>query len=56
MPSFKCADLGMKCPFEAKADTEDELMKKIAAHAASVHDMKTISPDMRDKIKKVIKK
>ena len=56
MPSFKCADLGMNCPFEATAETEEELMKKIAEHGAKAHDMKTIPPDMQEKIKKAIKK
>jgi predicted small metal-binding protein len=34
MPSFECKDIGMSCPFEATAKTEDELMNKIAEHAA----------------------
>jgi predicted small metal-binding protein len=56
LPSFKCKDIGLDCPFEATAATEDELMKKISAHAASVHNMKTVPPDMMAKIKKAIKK
>jgi predicted small metal-binding protein len=55
MPSFKCKDIGMKCAFEAKAATQDELMKKIAAHAASAHNMKTVPPETMTKIKKAIK-
>jgi len=46
----------MNCPFEATARTEEELMKKIAEHAATAHNMKTISPDMMAKVKKAIKK
>jgi predicted small metal-binding protein len=30
MPSFKCTDIDMTCPFETSAKTENELMKKIA--------------------------
>jgi predicted small metal-binding protein len=56
LPSFKCVDIGLSCPFEATAKTEDELMKKIAAHAAEAHNMKTVPPDMMSKIKKAIKK
>jgi predicted small metal-binding protein len=56
LPSFKCRDIGLDCPFEATAKTDDELMKKISAHAASVHNMKTVSPEMMAKIKKAIKK
>jgi predicted small metal-binding protein len=56
MPSFKCKDIGMSCGFEASAKTEDELMKKIAEHASKAHNMKTIPPDVMDKVKKAIKK
>jgi predicted small metal-binding protein len=45
----------MSCGFEATASTKDELMKKIAEHAASVHNIKTISPDLKMKIDKAIK-
>jgi len=56
MPSFKCKDIGMACPFETNAKTEDELMKKIAEHAAKAHDIKTVPPELMAKIKKAIKK
>jgi predicted small metal-binding protein len=56
MPSFKCSDTGMSCPFETSAATEAELMTKIAQHASEVHGMKTIPPDMMEKVKKAIKK
>ncbi|MCW4010111.1 MAG: DUF1059 domain-containing protein [Candidatus Bathyarchaeota archaeon] len=55
MPSFKCADIGMKCGFETSAATEEELMKKITAHAASVHNIQTVSPELAQKIKNAIK-
>lgn len=54
MSSFKCRDIGMDCDFEAKAETEDELMAKIAEHADQAHDMKPIAPDVMDKVKQVI--
>jgi predicted small metal-binding protein len=56
MPSFKCKDIGMQCPFEAKANTRAELMKKITEHAAKAHNMKApFPPDMTEKINKAIK-
>ena len=56
MPSFKCKDIGMQCPFEAKANTKEELMKQITEHAAKVHNMPQPWPaDMADKINKAIK-
>jgi predicted small metal-binding protein len=56
MPSFKCRDTGMACPFETSAATEAELMTKIAKHASEAHGMKTIPPDVLEKVKKAIKK
>ena len=46
----------MACEFEATAKTEDELMKKIAEHAGKAHNMKTMPPDVMQKVKKAIKK
>jgi len=56
MPSIECKDLGMDCGFKATAETEDELLKKAAEHAAEVHGMKEISPEMMEKVKSIIKK
>jgi len=56
MPSFKCADIGMKCGFEATAKTEPELLKKIAGHAKAVHGIDPIPPDLMAKVQKAIKK
>lgn len=55
MPSIKCKDLGMDCGFKATAETEEELLKKVAEHAAEVHGMKEISPEMMEKVKAAIK-
>lgn len=55
MPSFKCKDIGMDCPFEAKALTKGGLVKKVSMHAAEVHQMKEIPADLMQKIQKAIK-
>ena len=56
MPSFACKDIGMACPFEAKAPTEAELMKKVAEHAKSVHKIDPVPADLAAKIRAAIKK
>lgn len=54
--SFKCADIGMKdCSFQATADTTEQLMSKVAAHAMSAHAMAQISPDIMAKVQGAIK-
>ncbi len=54
MPSFKC--IARNCPFETSAPTEAELMKKIAEHAKTAHNMDPIPPDMMVRVKAAIKK
>ena len=55
MPSFKCKDVGMACSFETSAGTEAELMAKISEHGRKARNMKTIPPDVMEKVKKAIK-
>lgn len=56
MASFKCKDVGMKCKFEVKTGNQDEIMPIIAVHAEKSHNMKEISPEMLEKVRKAIKK
>jgi predicted small metal-binding protein len=46
----------MQCGFKASAPTENELMPKIAEHAAKAHNIKTIDPALLAKVKAAIKK
>jgi len=43
--SMKCSDVGVACDFEARAETEAELMKKLQEHARTAHGFKDIPPD-----------
>ena len=56
LPSFKCRDIGMDCPFEASAPSREELMAKITEHANKVHHLNPPPADLVEKIKKAIKK
>jgi predicted small metal-binding protein len=56
MPSFRCKDIGMKDKFQARDDNKDELMKIIALHAKESHNINEISPEMKEKIEKAIRK
>lgn len=39
----------MKCGFEIKDENQDELMKMIALHAETTHNMKEASPEFQEK-------
>jgi predicted small metal-binding protein len=53
--SMKCADVGVACDFEARAENEAELMKKVAEHARTAHGFKDIPPELVAKVKAAIR-
>ncbi len=53
--SLSCADVGADCNWSATAETEEELMKKVAEHAKEEHEGMEITPELVDKIKSNIK-
>jgi len=55
MPSYRCRDVGVDCNWEGKAFTRGGLLKKIAEHAKTVHNMATIPDDLMAKVKAAIK-
>ncbi len=56
--SIACNDVDarMNCNFQAKAETEDELLKKVAQHAKDAHGMTTIDAATAAKVKAAIKR
>ena len=50
-----CASIVPDCPFTASAATEEELMKKVAAHAAHDHKITEVTPELAAKVKAAIK-
>jgi len=50
-----CRDVGVDCDAEIRAETEEELMRKIAEHAKTAHGMTTISPETAAKVKAAIR-
>ena len=57
MPSFKCKDMGMKCDFEVRDASEEELIHIVTHHFGKTHNMQVpLPPDQLDKVKRAIKK
>jgi predicted small metal-binding protein len=50
-----CAEIVPDCPFTASAATDEELLQKVAAHAAHDHGITEISPELVEKVKAAIK-
>ena len=48
---LRCKHIGpdTSCQFEAKGDTEDEILKQVAEHAASEHGITEVTPALVEK-------
>ncbi len=53
--SISCTDAGSDCGWSATAETEEELMNKVAEHAKADHKDLEITPEVVAKIKSIIK-
>lgn len=52
--TISCKDVGPDCTFTASAETEAELMQKVAVHA-SEHGIMEVTPELLEKVKAAIK-
>ena len=50
-----CADVVPDCSFTASAATEEELLKKVIAHAKHDHGVTEITPELAAQVKAAIK-
>jgi predicted small metal-binding protein len=49
-----CGHIVPGCDFTATATTEDELLKQVAAHAASAHGVTEVTPELAARVKAAI--
>jgi predicted small metal-binding protein len=52
---LKCSDLNPGCSFEARGNTDEDVLKKAAEHAKTAHKMKEIPPAVLDKARSAIR-
>ena len=50
-----CGDIIPGCSFTATAATEEELMKKVVAHAGHDHGVTEVTPELASKVKAAIR-
>ena len=56
--TLACKDVGVECPYVARAQNEDDLLADSGKHAKEVHwytDEQLSDPKMLEELKKVIK-
>ena len=50
-----CEDVVPGCPFTATAATEEQLLKKVVAHAVQAHGVTDVTPELAAKLKSAIR-
>lgn len=50
-----CAEIVPDCTFTASAATDEELLKKVVAHAAHDHGITEVTPELAAQVKAAIK-
>jgi len=55
MKEFSCGDVVPGCKARFRADTEEELLRQVAAHARDGHGLQQISPDLVKAVKSKIR-
>ncbi|MDQ3561337.1 MAG: DUF1059 domain-containing protein [Pseudomonadota bacterium] len=51
MKQVRCGDIVPGCDFKASAETEPELLRKVAVHAREVHGIQDVTPDLLAQVK-----
>ena len=51
----RCRDVGFDCDGVVQAETVEEALKQVAAHAKAVHNVETVSEEVIEKVKKVMR-
>jgi len=53
--SLACGDVVPGCAAKLEADSEDELMAKVADHARDEHGVAEITPELAEQVKDAVK-
>ncbi len=52
---MNCRDLRFDCDAVVRADSEEEALAQVAAHAKRVHGMEEVPPEVADKARSVMR-
>lgn len=53
MKLVRCRDHGFDCDFEARAESEEEILERAGEHAQTVHNLE-ITPELVEQVKQTI--
>ena len=52
---IRCRDVGVDCDFEARGETEQEVLDQCAEHGRTAHGMQELSPELVAKVRAAIR-
>jgi len=55
MKIVRCRDIGFDCEGVVRAETEEEVLAQVAAHAKAVHNIETVPPEVVEKVRQVMR-
>ncbi|MDX1420843.1 MAG: DUF1059 domain-containing protein [Rubricoccaceae bacterium] len=50
----RCSDVGFECDAVVRAESEEEALQMVAAHAREAHGLDHVTPEVVDKVKAVM--
>jgi predicted small metal-binding protein len=51
----RCREVGVDCDFEARGETEEDVLRECAEHARTEHNMNEIPPELAAKVRTAIR-
>ncbi len=51
----RCRDVGFDCAGVVRGATEEEVLKQVAAHAKAVHKVETVTEEVIQKVRQVMR-
>ena len=52
---IRCRDVGVDCDFEARGETEQEVLDQCAEHGRTAHGMQELTPELVAKVRAAIR-
>lgn len=52
---LRCRDVGMNCDFQARGDTEEDVLRQASAHARTAHQITEMPPELAAKVRAAIR-
>jgi predicted small metal-binding protein len=50
-----CSDVGFDCDGVVRAETEEEILEKVAEHAETVHNLKEITEELVEQVRAAVR-